>query len=170
MTMADRIVVMKDGRIQQVGTPEEVYETPANVFVGGFIGTPPMNFIHGTLTADGHFVSESGAHKVLVPSAKAAVALEQGYANKPVILGIRPEDISDDFEKIQANPNCVVDIKVELSELLGSNTNIYTNVDNDAIIASVDSRDDLHRGSPLKLVFDMEHCHLFDVETEARIK
>ena len=170
MTMADRIVVMKDGRIQQVGTPEEVYETPANVFVGGFIGTPPMNFIHGKLDAYGYFVSADGEHRVLLPKEKAQVALEQGYANQPIILGIRPEDISDDLEKIQANPECVVNIKVELSELLGSNTNIYTNVGNDAIIASVDSRDDLHRGSPLQLVFDMNHCHLFDVETELRIK
>jgi multiple sugar transport system ATP-binding protein len=169
MTMADRIVVMKDGEVQQVGTPEEVYETPTNIFVGGFIGTPPMNFIHGVLDSNCDFVSTKGNYKLSVGSEIKEALLKKGYENKKVILGIRPEDISDNLDIINTNPDCVVDIVVEFSELLGSNTNVYTTIDDDSITASLNSRDDLHRGSPLKLVFDMNHCHLFDAESELRI-
>ena len=170
MTMASRIVVMRDGRIQQVGTPKEVYNTPANVFVGGFIGTPPMNFIHGTLTDKGEFISSKGNYKIRIPEEKLAEAREKGYENREIIFGIRPEDISDKKAVIEAYPNSVVDVTVELSELLGAETNIYTSVDGDAIIASVGARDDLAPGQPLKLAFNMHHCHLFDADTEEIIK
>lgn len=170
MTMASRIVVMRDGRIQQVGTPKEIYETPANVFVGGFIGTPPMNFIHGMLKDNGTFVSSKGNYTIRIPEDKLVAAREKGYENREVIFGIRPEDISDKKSDIEANPEAVVDITVEITELLGAETNIYTSVDGDAIIAAVTARDDLAPGQPLKLVFDMKHCHLFDLETELIIK
>ena len=172
MTMADRIVVMRDGRIQQVGTPKEIYETPANVFVGGFIGTPPMNFIHGMLKDNGTFVSSKGNFTIRIPEGKLQAAREQGYENREIIFGIRPEDIYDEQkpEMFEVYPDAVVDITVEISELLGAETNIYTAIDGDPIIASVPSRDDLAPGQPLKLVFDMNHCHLFDEETELIIK
>ncbi len=170
MTMASRIVVMRDGRIQQVGTPKEVYNTPANVFVGGFIGTPPMNFIHGTLTDKGEFISSKGNYKIRIPEEKLTEAREKGYENREIIFGIRPEDITDKKAVIEAYPDSVVDVTVELSELLGAETNIYTSVDGDAIIASVTARDDLAPGQPLKLAFNMHHCHLFDAETEEIIK
>ena len=170
MTMASRIVVMRDGRIQQVGTPKEVYNTPANVFVGGFIGTPPMNFIHGTLTDKGEFISSKGNYKIRIPEEKLTEAREKGYENRDIIFGIRPEDITDKKAVIEAYPDSVVDVTVELSELLGAETNIYTSVDGDAIIASVSARDDLAPGQPLKLAFNMHHCHLFDADTEEIIK
>lgn len=166
MTMADRIVVMRDGRIQQIGTPKEVYETPANVFVGGFIGTPPMNFIHGKLTDKGTFVTSKGNYTIAIPEGKIKYAVEQGYENREVILGIRPEDISDNELIIQAYPNAVVDVTVDISELLGADTNIYTSVDGDNIVATVNARGDLAAGVPLKLAFNMNHCHLFDPDTE----
>ena len=168
MTMASRIVVMKDGRIQQVGEPREIYSTPANVFVGGFIGTPPMNFIHGQLKDNGTFVSSKGNFVIKVPEGKLKVPRELGYENKDIILGIRPEDIYDNQTPLmmQAWPGAVLDITVELSELLGAETNIYTQVDGDNIIASVSSRDDLAPGQPFKLVFDMNHVHFFDEDTE----
>src|SRR5699024_11175792 len=90
MTMATRLVVMKDGMIQQVGTTKDVYDYPENVFVGGFIGSPAMNFLHGKY-ADGHFII--GDEKIVIPDEKKAALHEQGYQNKDVILGIRPEDI-----------------------------------------------------------------------------
>ena len=170
MTMASRIVVMRDGRIQQVGTPKEVYNTPSNVFVGGFIGTPPMNFIHGTLTDKGEFISSKGNYKIRIPEEKLTEAREKGYENREIIFGIRPEDITDKKVVIDAYPQSVVDVTVELSELLGAETNIYTSVDGDAIIASVNARDDLAPGQPLKLAFNMHHCHLFDADTEEIIK
>ena len=166
MTMASRIVVMKDGRIQQVGAPKEIYDNPANVFVGGFIGTPPMNFLHGMLKDNGTFVSSKGNYVIRIPEGKLAAAREKGYENREIIFGIRPEDISDKKAVIEAYPDSVVDITVEISELLGAETNIYTSIDGDSIVAAVSARDDLAPGQPLKLAFNMNHCHLFDPETE----
>ena len=172
MTMASRIVVMRDGRIQQVGTPREIYDLPANVFVGGFIGTPPMNFLHGTLKDNGTFVSSKGNYTIRIPEGRLKAAREQGYENREVIFGIRPEDIYDEQTPamFEAYPEGIVNVTVEISELLGAETNIYTSIDGDAIIAAVSSRDDLAPGQPLKLAFDMNHCHLFDPETENIIK
>ena len=171
MTMASRIVVMRDGRIQQVGTPREVYDAPANVFVGGFIGTPPMNFIHGQLKDNGTFVTSKGNYTIRIPEGKTEVPFELGYANRDVILGIRPEDVYDDKSKVmmEAWPGGIVDITVELSELLGAESNIYTDIDGDPIIAAVPSRDDLAPGQPLKLVLDLNHIHFFDEDTELLI-
>ena len=168
MTMASRIVVMRDGRIQQVGAPRDIYSTPANVFVGGFIGTPPMNFIHGHLKDNGTFVSQKGNYTIRIPEGKLKYPRELGYENRDLILGIRPEDIYDNQNPamFEAWPQGVVDITVELSELLGAETNIYSNIDGDPIIAAVPSRDDLAPGQPLKLVFDLNHVHFFDEDTE----
>ncbi len=167
MTMASRIVVMRDGRIQQVGTPKEIYEHPANVFVGGFIGTPPMNFIHGKFDKKGVFVSALGNHKVVIPNDKLQLA--KNYIDKDVILGIRPEDIHDDRAMLEAYADSVVKVSVDVAELLGAETNIYSTIGNDSIIASVPARDDLSKGSVVELAFEMEHCHLFDLETEEAI-
>ena len=171
MTMASRIVVMRDGRIQQVGTPREVYDTPANKFVGGFIGTPPMNFIYGELKDNGTFVSSKGNYTIRIPEGKLKVAREKGYENREIIFGIRPEDVYDEQNELMKTvwANACVDITVEISELLGAETNIYTSVDGDPIIAAVPSRDDLTPGQPLKLWFDMNHCHLFDADSEELI-
>ena len=151
MTMATKIVVMKLGRIQQVGKPKEVYDHPANVFVGGFIGTPPMNFIHGVVSENGVFTAKDGT-TIEVPQGKVELIKEKGYLNKEIYLGIRPEDIHDDSEPIlfETYPNAVVTCKVKISELLGSETNIYTEVSGDAVIASVPSRSDLTFDSEIK--------------------
>ena len=175
MTMATRIVCMRDGRIQQVGTPREIYETPANVFVGGFIGTPPMNFIHGVVGEDCVFTSSLGNYKVEVPQQKMKALVENGYIGKEIILGIRPEDIHDELSEKSAEifkeqPNAILNVTVDVSELLGAETNIYATIDNDPIISVVDSRDDLEPGSKVELVFDMTKCHFFDVETELVIR
>jgi multiple sugar transport system ATP-binding protein len=129
-----------------------------------------MNFIHGTLTDKGEFISSKGNYKIRIPEEKLTEAREKGYENRDIIFGIRPEDITDKKAVIEAYPDSVVDVTVELSELLGAETNIYTSVDGDAIIASVSARDDLAPGQPLKLAFNMHHCHLFDADTEEIIK
>ena len=169
MTMASRIVVMRDGRVQQVGTPEEIYDHPANVFVGGFIGTPPMNFINGTISADGNFTTADGKHTVLLPADKLAIVSEAGYVGKPVILGIRPEDIHDDAEALENFKTSIVEVSVDVAELLGAETNIYATIGSDNFIASVPCRDDLKKGSLVKLAFEMDHCHVFDADTELAI-
>ena len=170
MTMASRIVVMCDGRIQQVGTPEEIYTNPSNVFVGGFIGTPPMNFIHGTIDEKGVFTTLGGNYKVSVPAGKVEVLKEKGYIGKEVILGIRPEDIHDEEVDFEAYPDAIVELTVDVSELLGADTNIYATMGGYPVTASVDARDDLVIGSKVKLALDMNKCHFFDAETELVIK
>ena len=111
MTMATRLVVMKDGIIQQVGAPKEVYDKPNNVFVGGFIGSPAMNFFNGKLE-DEYFVM--GDVKVLVPEGKMKVLREQGYVGKDIILGIRPEDIHDEPLFIDSSPETKIKCTLKL--------------------------------------------------------
>ena len=173
MTMATRIVVMKDGYIQQVGTPKDIYDFPNNVFVGGFIGTPPMNFIEGRVTEAGFF--EVGDHKLglsrlRVPEYHMEYLKEQKYIEKPIILGIRPENIYDDPEKINHHPESKVKVKVDVAELLGAETLINAVLHAQSLVAKVAARIDIHMGDELQLAFDMPKAHFFDIETEQRIK
>ncbi len=170
MTMASRIVVMCDGRIQQVGSPEEIYTNPVNVFVGGFIGTPPMNFIHGSVDENGVFKTLEGNYKIQIPAGKLQGLKAQNYIGKEIILGIRPEDIHDEEIVIETYPDATVELTVDVSELLGADTNIYATMDGNVVTASVDARDDLSIGSKVKLAFDMNKCHFFDKETEKAIR
>ena len=168
MTMASRIVVMKDGYIQQVGAPKDIYDNPNNIFVGGFIGTPAMNFLEGKIDEKGNFIAEGV--NVKVPAAKIKKLEEKGYKEKPVIMGIRPEDIHDEQVVIETYKDAVVDFKVDVSELLGAETNIYARVGHNDIIARVDARADIKIGDTIKLAFDMNKVHFFDPETEERIR
>ncbi|MBN2299671.1 MAG: sn-glycerol-3-phosphate ABC transporter ATP-binding protein UgpC [Acholeplasmataceae bacterium] len=167
MTMASRIVVMKDGYIMQIGAPKQIYDNPNNIFVAGFIGTPPMNFVRGTIDTKGLFTA--GVHKVQVPKDKFEIITENGMVGKEIILGIRPEDIHDEQVVMDTYPGAVLDITVDVAELLGSVTNIYTNINDNNICASVDARTGVHIGDKMKLAFDMNKCHFFDPETEQRL-
>ncbi len=171
MTMATRIVVMKDGRVQQVGSPKEVYHQPTNVFVAGFIGTPPMNFIPGTVDEKGNFTTEDGTYTIEVPFGKVEELKKKDYIGKKIILGIRPEDIHDEQEPIffETYPNAIIETKVDMAELLGAETNVYTTISEANVIAALPHRDDLTFDSMVKLVFDMNKCHFFDSETEENI-
>lgn len=165
MTMASRIVVMKDGYIQQIGTPKEIYNFPANVFVGSFIGTPSMNFLAGTIE-DGSFVSSQKTVKLPLNKDHKKAVEEQGLIGKEVLLGIRPEDIVHEIEKAKAS---TVEVDVELLEMLGHEANLHFKIDETAMISIVNSRALIEEGTKVKLTFDMEHCHLFDAETQLRL-
>ena len=167
MTMADRIVVMKDGWIMQVGAPKEIYDNPNNIFVGGFIGTPPMNFIHGKITKDGYFHVDN--HKIKVPEGKLELVKVNDMFDTEIVLGIRPEDIHDDKVVFEAYPDAVVDIEVDVAELLGAETHIYSNLGEYPFSAAVDARYDVRIGDKIQLVFDMNKCHFFDPITEERL-
>ena len=169
MTMASRIVCMRDGYIQQIGTPKEIYDTPANVFVAGFIGTPPMNFITGTLGNDRIFTTEDGSVKIEVPAHKFDIVKDNGQLDKPIILGIRPEDIHNDEFVMEAHPNSCVVANIEVSELLGAETNLYFNVGTSPVIAAVEAVSNIKVGDKVKLALDMNKCHFFDIETEKRL-
>ncbi len=168
MTMADRIVIMNDGYIQQVGIPKEIYDYPNNVFVGGFIGTPAMNFVHGKLLEDGYFESENV--RVKVPEAKYNILKKKGYERQPLIMGIRPEDIHDENIVMETYKDSHVKLKVEVSELLGAETNIYAKIGDKEIVARVSARDDIEMGDELELAFDMNKVHFFDPNSELRIR
>lgn len=167
MTMASRIVVMKDGYIQQVGAPKEIYDNPVNVFVGGFIGTPPMNFVEGVVNNDGYFIA--GDYKIKVPEDKMAIIRQNRFFGKDLIMGIRPEDIHDDPVVFKTYPESVVKVEVDVAELLGAETNIYTNINGHSICASVDARADIRIGDTLELAIDMNKSHYFDPESELRL-
>ncbi len=167
MTMASRIVVMKDGYVQQVGAPKEIYDNPINIFVGGFIGTPPMNFVEGVVNNDGYFVS--GKYKIKVPEGKLAIIKQNRFFGKPITMGIRPEDIHDDPIVFKTYPESVVKVEVDVAELLGAETNIYTNINGFSVCASVNARADIHIGDMVELALDMNKSHFFDPESEFRL-
>jgi len=167
MTMATRLVVMKDGLIQQVGEPKEVYDEPNNVFVGGFIGSPAMNFITGKLEGN-YFVT--GDVKVLVPEGKMKVLREQGYEGKEIILGIRPEDIHDEPLFIESSPETKIRASIEVAELMGAEIVLYSKVNNQDFVAKVDARFNVEAGETVDLGFNLGKAHFFDIETELRIK
>ncbi|WP_026905649.1 ABC transporter ATP-binding protein [Paucisalibacillus globulus] len=166
MTMATRLVVMKDGIIQQVGAPKEVYDNPNNVFVGGFIGSPAMNFLTGTIK-ENNFVM--GDIKVRIPAGKLKLLKEKGYVDKEVILGIRPEDIHDELIFIESTPDTKISASIEVAELMGAETFLYSKVADQDFIARIDSRSDIQGGETLDLALDMNKAHFFNAETEERI-
>ena len=169
MTMADRIVVMNDGFIQQVGAPSEVYNTPANLFVAGFIGTPSMNFVEGELTDNQTFKSRD--FEVHVSDEHFTLMKDKGYVGKKVTLGIRPQDIHDERadDLIEANPDDFFEAEVSIAELMGSETNITASKGDEELIARVDARTDVDIGDTVNFIFDMERAHFFDSEDEQRI-
>lgn len=167
MTMATRIVVMKDGVIHQVGSPKEVYEKPENIFVGGFIGSPAMNFFSGKIIGE-HIAI--GDIKLLIPEGKLKSLKDQGYDGKEVVLGIRPEDIHDEPVFLESAPGSTFNAHIEVSELLGAETMLYSQLAGQDFIARIDSRSDIKAGQKLDLAFDLNKAHFFDVETELRIR
>ncbi|MED4455836.1 sn-glycerol-3-phosphate ABC transporter ATP-binding protein UgpC [Metabacillus fastidiosus] len=165
MTMATRLVVMKDGVIQQIGSPKEVYENPKNKFVGSFIGAPSMNFFNGKLEEG---VLKIGDISLKVPERKLASLHEQKYKGAEVIFGIRPEDIydKDSFKEIIQSS---IKVNVDIAELLGAEKILYFSVQNQSLIARVNPDLLIRPGEAIELVLDMEKAHFFDTKTEIRI-
>ncbi|MGG3926976.1 sn-glycerol-3-phosphate ABC transporter ATP-binding protein UgpC [Metabacillus fastidiosus] len=165
MTMATRLVVMKDGVIQQIGSPKEVYENPKNKFVGSFIGAPSMNFLNGKLEEG---VLKIGDISLKVPESKLASLHEQKYKGAEIILGIRPEDIydKDSFKEIIQSS---IKVNVDIAELLGAEKILYFSVQSQSLIARVNPDLLIRPGEEIELVLDMEKAHFFDAKTEIRI-
>ena len=190
MTMGTRIVVMKDGYIQQVDAPQNLYDYPANLFVAGFIGTPQMNFFDAVLTGTKEEVYiEFEGNKIKVPNAKAAKIINiEEYLNtgKPVVFGVRPEDFHDEAAYIANSRDTVVNVKVDVVEKLGAETLLYCVFDKNEVeedpdqikslvdgattlTAKVDSRSVTERDQKIEIAIDIMHTHLFDKETEFTI-
>ena len=170
MTMGTRIVVMKDGIIQQVDTPANLYTKPCNMFVGGFIGSPQMNFIDAKLVkrSDGTFLEFNG-EDVKLPEGKASRPELQNYIGKEVVLGIRPEDIHDDEAYVSSCPDDVVKANVDVTEMMGAETYLYLTIAGKPFVARVNQRSTAKLGDSIDVVFDTNKIHLFDKETELTI-
>ena len=171
MTLGTRIVVMKDGVVQQVDTPQNLYQKPGNLFVAGFMGSPQMNFLDAVISEKGGNVVATigGEHEVIVPAAKAKVLKDKGYVGKKVVLGIRPEDIHDSQMFLETSPSKPMNSVVKVYELLGAEVFLYFDVDGTQVTARVDPRTTAKTGDPIRFAFDMEKAHFFDKETELTI-
>ena len=170
MTMGTRIVVMKDGLAQQVDTPHNIYEHPVNMFVAGFIGSPQMNFMEAKiLEQDGEVVLSFDDEIIILPKDKAQIVKEREYIGKAVIMGIRPEDIDDGIDFIKEHKNATIDAKVEVTELMGAETNIYMSKGNTNIVARVNGSSKAVVGDIIKIALDSSKIHIFDKETENTI-
>ena len=152
MTMGDRIVVMRDGVIQQVDTPQNLYDYPCNIFVAGFIGSPQMNFLDGTLQKNGD---------TYVVDGKLAA-----YVGKSLKVGIRPEDMKDDEEFLEKHPSSHIDTEVEVSELMGAEIYLYLTYKGQNLMARVAPTSKSRRGDKVTMAMDTHKIHLFDPETE----
>ena len=170
MTLGTRIVVMKDGVVQQVDTPQHLYEQPGNLFVAGFMGSPQMNFLDAQIAEKGgDLIAKVGEYDIVIPAAKAKVLKDGGYVGKTVVLGIRPEDIHDSQMFIEASPSVPMTSTVKVYELLGAEVFLYFDVNGTQVTARVDPRTTAKTGDPIKFAFDMEKSHFFDKETELTI-
>ncbi|RZI49800.1 ABC transporter ATP-binding protein [Lactococcus kimchii] len=177
MTLADRIVIMSSspnadktgtvGRVEQIGSPQELYNEPANKFVAGFIGSPAMNFFNVKVT-NGKLTNNEGFDMDL-PEGKAKLLKEQGYEGKELILGIRPEDIQASNLAQQAYPNQTVEAEVVVSELLGAETMLYLKTGSTEFVSRVEARDFREPGEKIVLALNLSKAHFFDATTEKRI-
>jgi multiple sugar transport system ATP-binding protein len=195
MTMGDRVAVMRQGALEQVDIPEELYKRPVNLFVGGFIGSPAMNMVLARLVAEGDkLFAQFGSQRIVVPREQLSQRKQLGnYKDKEVILGIRPEDLEDAEFAPRADPDALLDVEVALAEPMGAELVTYFEVDAPPVItkdtrdlstdldelesskgkslftARIDSQSSAHDGKPLKVVVDVTRLYFFDPDTEASI-
>ncbi|CAM2783371.1 Multiple sugar-binding transport ATP-binding protein msmK [Streptococcus acidominimus] len=178
MTLADRIVIMSAtknpqgngtiGKIEQVGTPQELYNLPANKFVAGFIGSPAMNFFDVTVHEDR--LTNADGLDIALPQGQAKILKDKGYLGKEVTFGIRPEDISSKQIVHDTYPNANVTAQVLVSELLGAETMLYVKHGNTEFASRVDARDFHNPGESIVLTFNVAKGHFFDKDTEQAIR
>jgi multiple sugar transport system ATP-binding protein len=170
MTMGTRIVVMKDGFIQQIDSPTELYKHPVNTFVAGFIGMPPMNFINAKLAVKGDVVTVKFSDVTLELPVKYSTPTVKAFDGKDVIVGIRPEAISDEASFVAANAKCTFPANVDVVELLGAETYLYVTVAGMSITCRVDPTEvHAHVGDRATFAVDGNRIHIFDKETERAI-
>jgi multiple sugar transport system ATP-binding protein len=169
MSMGDRIVVMHQGRVQQVATPQDLYRKPVNRFVAGFIGTPPMNFVEGEIESKKgglYFTTGEGLSVRVLPEHEETL---KPLINKPVQLGIRPENLHDRLYASNATPDNTVTARVEVVQPLGATTEVYVTVGRTPLIAVVAATDQVEVNQDIDIVFDMSKAHFFDPVTEQAV-
>ena len=180
MTMGDRIVVMKDGFIQQVDSPQNLYSNPVNLFVAGFMGSPQMNFVDAVLRKiEGKYTIEFGSedtktsrgvkYYVELPEAKVDENVLSNYVDKEIIMGIRPENIHDEEMFISSAKTGIIDADVEITEMMGAEVYLYLNCQGIPLTARVDPRSTARPQDTIKVALDPNKVHIFDKETEKTI-
>ena len=168
MTLGTRIVVLKDGIIQQVDTPQNLYNTPNNIFVAGFIGSPQMNLIDATVAQEGSQAVLKMSEEVVIklPAEKSKKLIDEGYVGKTVVVGIRPEDVKDDPEFIAAHQDTKFKSTIRVYELLGAEVNLHYEIGDVTCTAKVNPRTTARPGDEVEFAMDVARLHVFDKETE----
>ena len=170
MTLGTRIVVMNAGIVQQVDTPQALYDTPDNLFVAGFIGSPQMNFLDAVVSVEGDkAVLDLGESKITLSGDKAKKIIDGGYDGKTVVMGIRSEDVYDDEAVIAANPGTTIESTVRVYELLGAEVYLYFDYAGANFTARVKPTTTARTGDTVKLALEPSKIHVFDKETEMAI-
>ena len=167
MTMATKIVCMKDGRIQQIGTPRELFNKPNNLFVAGFIGSPSMNFISGVFDGKSFAINNSN---IKINLDKPNINLLKDYINKEIIMGVRPENIVFSNDETRTNLSNPFKLKCDISELLGQELIIYSYIDTTQVVIKTSTVDDVKNGEEKEYAIDMNRVHFFDKDTTNRIR
>jgi len=169
MTMASRIAVLNMGLLQQIDTPQKLYDYPANLFVAGFIGSPAMNFFNAHLRkGDGKLYVDAGSFSVEIPERFHPVYKD--YIDRPVIFGIRPEDIHNPQFAPPGIMAQQISAKVDVTELMGNEIFVYLTTDSHSFVARVDPRSRYNIGEDVPIVFNMENFHIFDQATEQAVR
>ena len=164
MTMADRIIIMKDGLVQQAGDPQTVYDHPANMFVAGFIGSPAMNFLDVTVT-DKYTLKNPRFEINTVDNIKKVIK-DNSLVGKDIVVGVRPEDLEDNAFVHDKHDNAIINAPVEVTEPMGAEIYVYIDIEGVLITARVNPRSSAHVGKTIDLHVDLEKLHLFDKQTE----
>lgn len=168
MTLGTRIVVMKDGIVQQVDSPQNLYDKPCNKFVAGFIGAPQMNLVDATVGKSGSDITITfGENTITVPAEKAKTLEDGGYIGKAVTLGIRPEDLHDEEAFLEESPKSVISATIRVYELLGAEVYLYFDIEEANFTARVNPRTTARVGDTVKLGLDLTKIHVFDKDTES---
>jgi multiple sugar transport system ATP-binding protein len=170
MTLGTRIVVMKDGIVQQINTPDFLYKMPINLFVAGFIGSPQMNFMDAVVELkDGDAYLHIGDNTLKVPDDRKSALIDGNYDGKTVVLGIRPENIKDDPDFLAAHADSQVKSKIDVKEMLGAEVFLYFDVNGHQTIARVEPETPYNNGDDALFALDMTKIHLFDKDTELNL-
>lgn len=170
MTLGTRIVVMKDGIIQQVDTPQHLYNHPVNIFVAGFIGSPQMNFIDVKVSDNNGKITLKFEDDIIpLNEEHSKILKEKGYIGKDVVMGIRPENIDDNEEFIEKHNDSVIEAKVTVTELMGAETYLYLAKGKANFTAKVDGSTKSRIGDTIKIAFNNDKIHVFDKETEQTV-
>jgi multiple sugar transport system ATP-binding protein len=164
MTMADKIIIMKDGLVHQSGDPQTVYDHPSNMFVAGFIGSPAMNFLDVVITDN--YTLKNPKFEINTAANIKKVIESNNLRGKEAVVGIRPEDLEDNAFIHDKHDNAIITAPVEVTEPMGAEIYVYIDIEGVLITARVNPRSGAHVGRPIDLHVDLEKLHLFDKKTE----